>query len=88
MACQNCGHGSHCGTALYNDRTMGQDGLPIGIKICDSCRCDDCEPSKCFKCHEVTTHYKRIEYRDHKDERKGEIRVCISCLNKEGIDDE
>lgn len=88
MACQNCGHGSHCGVPLHSERPMGQDGLPAGIKICDNCRCEKCIPVKCFKCQDLTTDFKQFEYRDHKDERKGTIAICLSCLRKEGTNDE
>ena len=40
--CQNCGHESHCGTALYKDHKDG-DNQVINIKVCEQCRCQDCQ---------------------------------------------
>jgi hypothetical protein len=83
--CQNCGSESHCGVARYTEAL--NPGYPA-IKACDSCRCINCRGVKCFKCQEMTTEYKAIDYRDHKDELKGTIHLCKTCLNKEDKDDE
>lgn len=43
--CQNCGHTSHCGTAKYATvKDYACDGGEYReIKICDSCRCTNCQ---------------------------------------------
>ena len=41
-SCQNCGHGKHCGTALTKDFVDG-DNKVINIKVCEQCRCLDCQ---------------------------------------------
>ena len=42
--CQNCGWGSHCGTARYAEaQDYAIDGGEYRqIKICDHCRCNQC----------------------------------------------
>ena len=43
--CQNCGHGSHCGTPLHGVAEgfiSEKYGDTKTIKICDHCRCDEC----------------------------------------------
>jgi hypothetical protein len=41
--CQNCGWGSHCGTARYAEvRERNTDYEPYQIKVCSSCRCEKC----------------------------------------------
>ena len=43
-SCQNCGRGSHCGTPLYATAQHYQvdGGEYYEVKICDSCRCNQC----------------------------------------------
>jgi hypothetical protein len=43
-SCQNCGWGSHCGTARYAEaQDYAIDGGEYRqIKICDHCRCNQC----------------------------------------------
>ena len=45
--CQNCGWGSHCGTARYAEaQDYAIDGGEYKqIKICDHCRCNQCIPT-------------------------------------------
>ena len=43
--CQNCGRDSHCGTPLHGVAEgfiSEKYGDGKTIKICDSCRCDEC----------------------------------------------
>ena len=82
--CQNCGSESHCGSARYT--TALNPGYPA-IKACDMCRCIECAGVKCFKCQERVLEYKRFDYRDHKDELKGTIHICNSCISKEQKDE-
>ena len=44
MNCQNCGWGSHCGTAKYvQTKDYACDGGKYReIKICHACRCELC----------------------------------------------
>jgi hypothetical protein len=44
MNCQNCGWGSHCGTAKYvQTKDYACDGGEYReIKICHACRCELC----------------------------------------------
>jgi hypothetical protein len=40
--CQNCGRPNHCGAAYY-DELQNYDEPPSTLKVCDSCRCSNCE---------------------------------------------
>ena len=45
MACQNCGHESHCGTPLRKDVNNSYDRIDIRHNppvICNTCRCELC----------------------------------------------
>tara|TARA_B110000444_G_scaffold35316_1_gene30736 strand:- start:1852 stop:2112 length:261 start_codon:yes stop_codon:yes gene_type:complete len=46
-SCQNCGWGSHCGTARYAEaQNYAIDGGEYTqVKICDHCRCNQCIPA-------------------------------------------
>jgi hypothetical protein len=40
--CENCGHPSHCGSPLYEDKWSAY-GRRLGhIDICKQCRCEEC----------------------------------------------
>ncbi len=41
-SCQNCGHELHCGTSYFKDFTDG-DNQNINIKVCEQCRCQNCQ---------------------------------------------
>ena len=40
--CQNCGRPSHCGGAYY-DELQNYDEPPTTLKVCDNCRCGNCQ---------------------------------------------
>lgn len=43
MACQNCGHPSHCDTPLWREeRDYSWPRTDYNIKVCDCCRCEKC----------------------------------------------
>lgn len=43
--CQNCGHNSHCGAPLWREE-RDYDDEPYQIKVCEHCRCKECQPLK------------------------------------------
>ena len=44
MACQNCGHESHCGKPLWKSVDFREpDNI---IKVCEHCRCNECKEEK------------------------------------------
>jgi hypothetical protein len=46
--CQNCGRPSHCGTAHYEE-LQNYDEPPSTLKVCDSCRCGNCNNIEEYK---------------------------------------
>ena len=56
--CQNCGHSSHCGGPKYATiKDYAVDGGEYReIKICDHCRCDNCnkEREKQWQSNKIT----------------------------------
>jgi len=45
--CQNCGHGSHCGSPLWKDVVdypSEQETEYRQIEVCKHCRCNECSP--------------------------------------------
>jgi hypothetical protein len=41
--CQNCGHHSHCGVPLREERVTNVWGKHLGyVEICKNCRCKQC----------------------------------------------
>ena len=46
VSCQNCGHGSHCGSTIYgnvsHNTNRNVNEQPGGYEICRSCRCEYC----------------------------------------------
>ena len=40
--CNNCGHGSHCGVPLQREE-RDYDGSMYSIKVCNNCRCNQCQ---------------------------------------------
>jgi len=47
--CQNCGRDSHCGTPLHGvaEGFISENyGEGKTIKICDSCRCEECKENE------------------------------------------
>lgn len=47
-SCNNCGHGSHCGTSKYVEfKDYACDGGEYReVKICSSCNCSKCRDKK------------------------------------------
>ncbi len=46
-SCQNCGHGSHCGSPLWKeviDYPREQQTEYRQIEVCKHCRCSQCSP--------------------------------------------
>ena len=46
VSCQNCGHGSHCGSTIYgnvnHNTNSNVNEEPGSYEICRSCRCENC----------------------------------------------
>ena len=40
--CQNCGHGSHCGSPLREEAFKSRGDRLGVIEICKKCRCSNC----------------------------------------------
>ena len=43
--CQNCGHETHCGTALWKEMKVNDPSASetLNVKVCNHCRCDNCQ---------------------------------------------
>jgi hypothetical protein len=82
--CKNCGHPSHCGIPLYSENHFSlKDEIQQGIKLCDSCSCEECCKHKCSKCKENKV-CSQFDYRDYWGNLRGQMWICKDCLNDTG----
>lgn len=84
--CKNCGHPSHCGIPLYSENHFNlKNEIQHGIKLCDSCRCEECCKHKCSKCSEYKV-CDAIDYRDQWDRLRGQMWICKDCQDEASKD--
>ena len=76
--CKNCGHPSHCGVPLYSENHFNlKDEIQQGIKLCDSCSCEECCKHKCSKCKENKC---TIVPRFNRSLDEG-VNLTVTCMN-------